>query len=113
MKAAVIVTWSRAKLGREAAALALGAEVNEFWAKQAAAGKCTEPRAYLSQRGNAVWLVEGEYDTLVELTNDEQQRKLQVKAGLLLDDFELEVRPLLDESMLQRYQAALGELGYA
>lgn len=67
MKAAFVVTWSTPVPGREKKAIEYFREVNDFFAKLAAEGKCTEPEYFLAPHGPHFWFVKGEFETLAGL----------------------------------------------
>jgi hypothetical protein len=90
MDSALIVTWRTPIPGREKAALDYAVEVNEYWGKLAADGKCSEPEMFfLSDYG--MWMVKGTTDTLWQLYGAEASQRLLRKGQLLLDHFTYEL----------------------
>lgn len=88
MKAALIVHFRSPVPGREKLALDYGAEVNDYWGKLAAEGKCTFPEMFFATTGEgALWLVKGELETLEEIQRLPETQKLLHKGGLLLEEF--------------------------
>lgn len=113
MKAAMIVTWKNPFPGRETMAIEYAREVDEYWGKQAADGKCTEPRWYWAMKGANIWIVEGEYETLLALASTPEAQKLQLKGGLLAEDFGWEMYVTGREEMLKPMEAMISELSLA
>jgi hypothetical protein len=109
MQAAMVVTWTHPVVGREEKALAYGIEVQEFWSKKAAEGKCSEPELFFSEAGSAMWFVKGDRDTLMALHDTDEARMLTMKGELLLDAFRLEFFATGDDAtdFMLRYGAAL------
>jgi hypothetical protein len=87
MKYAYVVTWKGAVHGREMKALEYGAEVQEFWGKFAAEGKCSEPEMFFFTDGRGMWMVKGEFQTLETLWFSEDAQRLLTKGSWLLEDF--------------------------
>jgi hypothetical protein len=110
MQTALIVTWTHPFPGREEKALAFGAEVTDFWGKQAADGNCTEPAIFFSEkRGTGLWFVKGDRDTLLHISDTEEARLLSLKGELLLENFNIEFFYADEEAddFLRRYASAL------
>lgn len=87
MKYAYVVTWNGAVTGREMKAIEYGAEVQEYWGKLAAEGKCTEPEMFFFPDGHGMWMVKGDFQMLEELWFTETSQTLLVKGAWLLEDF--------------------------
>lgn len=87
MQAAMIVSWDQPIPGREAKSLEYGAEVMDFWGKQAADGHCSPPEWFFSERGHGLWMVKGDRDKLLEIAGTEDATLLMVKGQLLLEHF--------------------------
>jgi hypothetical protein len=103
MQAALVVTWSAAKDGREMKALEYAAEVAEYWGKKAADGKCTVPEMFMSPAtGQGTWIVKGERATLQELQDDNAARMLLARGHVLLEHFTSEIE-LADESVQEYF----------
>jgi hypothetical protein len=90
MQAAIVVTWTHPFVGREEKALAYGGEVQEFWGKQAAEGKCSPPELFFSETGVGLWFVKRDRDTLMRIHDSDEARMLTMKGELFLDSFKLE-----------------------
>ena len=90
MNAAMVATWTHPFPGREEKALTYAKEVNEYWTEQATKGRCTAPEIYFSDAGIAFWLVRGEREQLLLLSETDQARLLMMKGELLLDSFRVE-----------------------
>jgi hypothetical protein len=74
-------------VGREQLALDYGREVNEYWTKLAAAGKCSPPELFFFSNGHGLWMVKGDIDTLWSIHVEEATQRLLTKGQLLLEDF--------------------------
>jgi len=91
MKAALIVHFRAPVPGREKLAYDFSAEVNDYWGKLAADGKCTFPELFFGPTGAGIWMVKGELETLEEMKRTPQIQELLHKGGLLLADFGYEL----------------------
>ena len=110
MKAAMVVKWTTAIPGREKAGIAYGREVDEFFAKKAAEGLCTEPKWFWTSNGENLWFVEGEYEAILALLTTPEVTKLENKGMLLIQDFSSELYVVGREESLAPYEEALAEL---
>jgi hypothetical protein len=90
MKYAYVVTWKGSVPGREMKAIEYGAEVQEYWGKLAAEGKCSEPEMFFFPDGHGMWMVKGEFQTLEQLWFTDRAQHLLAKGGWLLEDFGFE-----------------------
>lgn len=88
MDTAFIITWKAPYPGREAGALELAVESNEYWGKLAADGKCTPPEWFFLPTGTGMWIVKGDRRVLEELVETDEARRLITKGTLLLDDWQ-------------------------
>jgi len=109
MKAAMVVKWTTPVPGREKAAFAYGRAVDEFFEKKAAEGLCTEPKWFWVP-GESLWLVEGEFDTLVGISATPEAQKFQVMGQILLQDWEWSICLAGREEMFGPYEETLKEL---
>ena len=91
MKAAMVASWTHPFPGREEKALAYGAEVEQFWSAQAAEGRCTPPETFFSDAGIGFWIVQGDRDELLRISDSEPARLLTMKGDLLVDSFRVEI----------------------
>lgn len=87
MKYAYVVTWKGPVTGREMKALEYGAEVQTYWGKLAAEGKCSEPEMFFFPQGHGMWMIKGEFQTLEELWLTDESQHLLAKGYWLLEDF--------------------------
>jgi hypothetical protein len=86
-EAALVSTWGNAARGREAKALEVFMEFMQWWGKQAAEGKCSEPEAFFSSDGSGgMSIVRGKTDVLMELASSEEATRLIAKAQFIVDD---------------------------
>ena len=91
MNTAMVVTWRSVVPGREVRALQYAQEVDAFWEKAAADGKCSPPEIFFSRGGNkSIWMVKGDFDTLRETARSDEARNLESMGMLLLGDFAIE-----------------------
>ena len=88
MDTAFICTWKVPFPGREAAALALGADSNEFWGKLAADGHCTEPEWFFHPAGWGMWMVKGDRSVLTPLVHGAESRMMMSRGNLPLDSWQ-------------------------
>ncbi len=98
MQGAMIVHFTRAVPGRELKALEYGAEVNDYWGKLAAEGKCTPPETFFASGGGGLWLVKGELPTLGELIQTDTVKRLLAEGSLVLEGFGYEFYLTADSS---------------
>lgn len=110
MKAALVTTWSQPKAGHEADAIKFAREVDDYWGKLAAEGKCSEPTWFWAMKGQSIWFVEGEYETLVALMVDPNTMLLQAKGSMFVEDFGTEICAVGRESLLQPYEYVMKEV---
>jgi hypothetical protein len=113
MHVAMIVHWRSPYPGREARALEYGAEVNDYWGKLAAEGKCTSPEMFFSTTGLGTWMVKGDRETLEALAASDASQRLLAKGAFLLEDFGWEFHLTGDaaDEYMTRYAAVGSELG--
>ena len=113
MDCAAVHTWWGMVPGREKEALDYAVEVNAYWSKLAAEGKCSEPEMFQSgSRGT--WIVKGDPDTLRELYAREEVQVLAAKGDFLLQNYNYEFAitgNAMAEKLL-RVAAAGQTLGY-
>jgi hypothetical protein len=115
-QAALVSTWGASIPGREAKSLEVFMDVMNFWGKQAADGRCSEPEAYFAEDGSGGFaVVKGSLDTLKEIYWSEEALDLLNRAQLIVRD--LQVRTYITgEDMMnenQRFMRILDEMGYA
>ncbi len=111
MKAAFVARWLTAVPGREKAAIAYGRDVDDFFAKKAADGFCTEPKWFFAPTGESLWFVEGEYEPLLGIFATPEVEKFLAKAPILLHGFGYGLYRTGREEIFCRYEEALTELG--
>lgn len=110
MKVALVTTWRTPVPGREAQAIAYGREVDDFWGKQAADGKCSEPEWFWASKGPSMWIVKGEMHDLQELMAMPEVQRLLFTGRLLTQDFEYGFCMYGREENLTPYEAVAKEL---
>ena len=87
--AALVSTWGRAVPGREAKAIEVFMEFMQWWGKQAAEGKCSEPEPFFATDGSGgMSVVRGKADMLLELASSDEALRLISKGQLIVQDLE-------------------------
>src|SRR5438128_814584 len=85
--AALVSTWSRAVPGREAKAIEVFMEFMQWWGKQAAEGKCSEPEPFFATDGSGgMSVVRGKAEMLFELASSDEALRLISKGQLIVQD---------------------------
>jgi hypothetical protein len=114
--AAIISTWGATVRGRETKAVEVFGDLNMFWAKKAADGKCSEPESFFSVDGShGVFMVKGKLDALQEIWDSEENEILTDKGQLIVEDLKSQFY-VTGEGIsvsLSRYVQAISELGLA
>lgn len=110
MKAAMVVSWTGIRTGREGMAADYGREVDEYWSKLAAEGKCSQPKWFWALKGPSYWIVEGEYEELLMLSSTPEAQKLSLKGPFITEDFEQEICLSGREEMLRPMEELLKEM---
>ena len=87
MDAVFMSTWTFPFPGREGRALVFAAESVEFWSRQAAQGRCTEPEWFFFPDGINHLMVKGDRRTLEELLDEDETRRIFARGSLLLQDW--------------------------
>ena len=114
--AAIFVSWGNPFPGREAKSLEVFMEFLQYWGKQAAEGKCSEPEAFIAMDGHTgMSIVRGKSDVLMELATSDEALKLVEKGQLIVEDLKTEWY-FTGEDEIQRsmswYVESGQELGY-
>jgi hypothetical protein len=112
MKAALVVTWSAPVPGREKKGLEYFRDVNDFFAKLAVEGKCTEPEFFVGPRDYKIWFVKGEYETLVGLLGLPKVQEFIFATSLTTQDFQYFIAPIGTDEYLKAYEEVGAKLGY-
>ena len=114
MQGAFVATLAGVRQGREKRALEVAAEVNEWWGRRAAEGKCTPPEMFFSPvKGTAMWIVKGDLDVLHELERKAEAQHLLMKSALVFSDFAYDIEFTADaaDEYIGRFATTAGELG--
>ncbi len=115
MQGAFVSWWSGVREGMEKQALELGAEVNDWWGKRAAEGKCTAPELFFSgtRGGRGLWMVKGDLDVLHGLERTAEVQHLLMKSSVLLEDFEYDLEFTGDgaDEFMGRFAGVAAEVG--
>jgi hypothetical protein len=112
MKAAFVVTWSRPVPGREKKSIEYFHEVNDFFAKLATEGKCTEPEWFMGMQGHRIWFVKGEYEALVALLTLPKVQEFIFTGGYVTEDFDYGITPVGTDEFIKAYEGIGSKLGY-
>lgn len=88
---AIVFSYSRAALGREAKALEAFTESMAFFGTASHEGKCQELITVMGTTGHSLMIVPGEYDALSELVHSEEFRELYTKAIFAVPDLGYEL----------------------
>lgn len=110
MTTAMVVRWTTPYPGREAAAVAYGREVDDFWGKKASDGLCTPPKWFWGMGGDNYWFVEGDNGNLLGILATKEAQELLTKGGILIQDFSYGLYTVGREEMLATYEHALADL---
>ena len=115
--AALVSTWGSAVRGRETKALEVFMEFMQWWGKQAAEGKCSEPEAFFSTDGSGgMSIVRGKSDVLTELSSSDEALRLIAKGQLIVDDLKTHWYYAGQEEITREtsmFMESAAELGYA
>ncbi|MFN2543652.1 MAG: hypothetical protein ABR600_03640 [Actinomycetota bacterium] len=85
--AALVSTWGASVRGREAKSLEVFMEFLQYWGKQAAEGRCSEPEPYIAADGSTgMAIVRGRSDVLMEIATSDEALKLIEKGQLIVED---------------------------
>jgi len=87
MDAVFMTSWTVPFPGREHKALEFGVEAVEFWSKQAADGRCTEPEWFFFPEGVGHFLVKGDRVALEEILDSDEGRHMLRRGVLLMQDW--------------------------
>jgi hypothetical protein len=115
MKAAIITEWTSPYPGREAQAMELVAECNDFYGKLAADGKIEPPEWYLGTAGKHYFIIRGELEELLEIQQLPGNKKIVAKSHLINDGFAYSVYQTGEaaEEEMMGWASTAAELGYA
>lgn len=118
MNGAIVIRWGATVPGREAKSLdVFGAAVERFEGlmKQ---GRIHAHREFfgITGREGGFMLVEGHLDELLKISAEPETIALNVKAGAIVEDFEIQLygggNDQSVQEMMGTYTGSLGELGY-
>jgi hypothetical protein len=99
MKAALMVTWEGAYPGREQKAFELGAEIDAYFGKLAADGRCAAPEQFISPAtGKGFWLLKGDRGAIEEILDTEEAQLLDARCTVMLRHYTWEL-VLADEEV--------------
>ena len=88
MDTAFMTTWTVPFPGREQQALEFAGQSVEFWGKQAAEGRCTEPEWFFFPDGVGHLIVKGDREALQDILNSDEGRRLMRRGLVLLQDWQ-------------------------
>jgi hypothetical protein len=115
MDTALVFTWTRPVVGREAKVVELWPESRDFFGKLAVEGKCSELEGFFSPSAPINFaIVRGPLVSILEIVDSEEFRRLADKSFFLLEDWHYytyvtgeQTQPFID-----RFAAVGSELGY-
>ncbi|HET8603676.1 MAG TPA: hypothetical protein VFM09_07085 [Marmoricola sp.] len=107
------MTWTTPVPGREKQCIDYGREVDEFWGKQAADGRCSEPEWLWASRGSSLWIVKGDVEQLLGLQMSPENQRLINKGRLLCQDFEYDLYVYGREEVLGPFEEMAKEMHFA
>lgn len=110
MNGAMVVTWTGTRPGRERRALDYGREVDEYFGKFAAEGKCTSPTWYFARSGPSVWVVEGQVEDLLMISASPEGERLMDMGPLLNEGFTVEFCSTERDRMFATFEGILDEM---
>ena len=114
--AALVSTWQSTVRGREAKALEVFMEFLQYWGKQAAEGKCSQPETFYNYDGSeGMTIVRGRSDALMEMWESDEAQKLISKGQLIVDGLKAHLYYTGDTEItngMSLYSQAAAELGY-
>ena len=114
---ALVSTWGAPIPGREAKSLEVFMEFLQYWGKQAAEGKVSEPETYFTADGSGgLALVRGKTDVLSELWLSDESLKLLGRAQLIVQDLKVHLYVGGTDEEIQRgtseFVEVAREMGY-
>jgi hypothetical protein len=110
MKAAIVITWTGVRTGRESLSVAFAREVDAYWGKLAAEGKCAEPKWFWAMNGPSYWIVEGDFEALLMLSSTPEAQKLLLKGPFICENFGQEICVAGREEMLKPTEELISEM---
>jgi hypothetical protein len=113
--AAIVATFGVPVPGREAKALENFADSQTFFSKLAAAGKCSEPEAFLFWDGGGFMVVKGETpEILFEIVEMDEFRRETATASYTSQDFHFKIAATGERlgQYMANYATVGTELGY-
>jgi hypothetical protein len=113
--AAIVTTWGNPVAGREAKALEVLLEVQQFIGKHAAEGRCSEAEVWFNaDGGEGMSLVKGKSDALMEIWESDDNQRLLTKVQLTVQDVRSHLYWGGDEELQKGtaiFAEVVGELG--
>lgn len=110
MKAALVVKFTVPVPGREKVSIDYAHEVDDFYGKKAAEGLCTEPKWFWAGADESLWIVEGEYETLLGILATPEAQKLLLKGLALTQVFKYDLYRTGRDEILGPWEETLKEL---
>jgi hypothetical protein len=115
MDTALVFTWTRPVVGREAKVVEMWPESRDFFGKLAADGKCSELEMFLSPSAPSNFaLVRGPLVSILEIVDSDAFRSLASKFLFLLEDWHYYtyVTGEQTEPFIEQFATVGSELGY-
>jgi hypothetical protein len=113
---ALIFTWGNSVRGREGKSLEVFGKALAYYDELAKEGRIHGHREYFALTGNAgeragTMVVEGELDELLKLQAEEQSQRLLGEAGLICENFNVQICQAADDEAVGRFVSVLGDMG--
>lgn len=91
MDSAILFSWTRPAVGREAQAFEAFTASQTFFATKAHEGLCGEPMNFIGTSGLGMMMVPGDYEHLMSLTRLEEFREMYMKTVFAVPDISYEI----------------------
>ncbi len=91
MDSAILFTWTRPAVGREAQAFEAFTGAQTFFGTKAHEGLCGEPFNFIGTSSLGMMLVPGEYEQLMSLVRLEEFREMYMKTVFAVPDISYEI----------------------
>ena len=113
---ALILTWGNSVRGREGKSLEVFGKALAYYDELAKEGRIHGHREFFAMTGNAgdragTMVVEGDLDELMKIQTEEKSQRLLGEAGLICDNFNVQICEAADDQAVGRYLSILGEMG--
>jgi len=113
---AMIISWGNSVRGREMKGLEVFGKALAFYDDLAKQGRIHGHREFFSLTGNATeragtMVVEGDLAELLKLQTEDENQRLLDQAGLICENFTVQICRAADDEAVGQYVSVLQELG--